>query len=717
EDIIRNNRVSYSEGGWYPPLFHSFLAVLLILTGAREVLMVSLIVKLAVATTHVLLLLSTYLLSRRMFGRDVAVSSVLFILPSAPLFEMICWGGYPSLLGLSLIPLIFYIMLNHWKDLTKICLLSLLTFSLILIHQLVAFVFCLLLIPALIITAKGKKKQILVLFAVVLASSLAILGWYADIVLRYSHLVISHVFFEIKEYTHALPQVSLQGFTETFGISLFLAVTGVPLIFVVKREGKWQTCTLLFLWAAVPFFLSQTYLFGLYLPYERFLPFLVIPIAILAGTTVATLARVPKFIKQKICKGKNTKRNTSHLVQATTLIMLVTIPVFQGFISFQRIQSFPEYYDRVGTTGYNTGQWLKIYSPLNSTVVVSQRPGTWLRVISDRNTIEENPPAFGRNQIADTVLGLYYEMENSHTLTREYVIREDSGQRMYLSVYNLWEKVVTISDHNVHISYQEGDGKQVSIPLSETRKEIYWSQKTPNESQLICKYSHNLFTLERKVTMRDDRLATDVRWILRGHQNLTGVRLRVSSYTAPRLNFTEVFIPGVLNWQNPWDRPTYSKPDSWAAIECPPDRLEDNLTALFDADNDILTIWGFSEDPDWLNVGVLENRFIDAIRVGYRFGEVRKEDSKEVSWSILAYSPEEIGKRWDSTTLRQFLRAKEELTVIERDFIKYIERHNIQFVTVHHQQHISKSDIPPILDRIYDSGEYSTYKTKDKGNG
>lgn len=709
--IMENNRVTYRGGEWYPPLFHVFLAASLLLAGTTDIWAVSLIVKLLVSGISVLMLLSTYLLSRKWFGRDIAVTSAVFTMLSLPIFEMIDWGGYPNFLGLVFIPLIFYVMTCKEMNLPRACILFLLTFSLILTHQLAAFVFCLLAVPVLLITTKKREKRHLLFLSVaLLASILAILVWYAEMLLRYSSILISHIFFEMKQYTQNIPSVSFTGFIHAFGISVFLAIAGLPLIFISKKNKL--KSVILALWIAVPFLLSQSYFFGLYLPYERFVYFLVTPVAILSGITVNTLTKIPSFITQKISGEKTAKRETPAVVQVAICIILITIFSFQGILSFQRGKSLPGFYDVSGVTGYSTGQWLKHHSLQNSTVVVSEKPGAWLYVISDRDIIEEVNPIFGRNQVAETVLGTYYEMENSHILTREYVMEDVSGQALYISIYNLWEKVVTIPDKEVYVTYQ-ADGKEVKISLSETEKEIYWGQRSPHESQLVCEYSHKLFSLEKKISIGGDRLVTEFGWKLRVHQNLTRIRLRVFTYTSPSVNFTEAFIPGVLDWQNPWDAPTYRESDSWAVVECPPSRWKGDVIALFDADNNILMAFEYGKAPDWLNVGALDNRVIDAIRVGYKFGDMKKGESQEVFFSCSKHSPECNEKKWNITSLKQILDLEKESKVEVRDVLTYIDEYNIQFVTVNYRQLLSKSDLPLFLDRVYDSGEFVTYKVEE----
>ena len=68
KDVVANRGITYGEIPWYPPIFHTFLATLLLFVGTVDVLVAGLILKLVVAATNVLILLSTYLLCRKLLG-------------------------------------------------------------------------------------------------------------------------------------------------------------------------------------------------------------------------------------------------------------------------------------------------------------------------------------------------------------------------------------------------------------------------------------------------------------------------------------------------------------------------------------------------------------------------------------------------------------------------------------------------------------------------
>jgi hypothetical protein len=148
-------------------------------------------------------------------------------------------------------------------------------------------------------------------------------------------------------------------------------------------------------------------------------------------------------------------------------------------------------------------------------------------------------------------------------------------------------------------------------------------------------------------------------------------------------------------------------------IECPPRILGGNYTAIFDAKNGLLVVFEFANVPEWLNVGALGNRFIDALRVGYQFGDLRKNESREISFSVLPYSFESIQVEPPTQVdLKRLLDSRVNLTVQERDFLTYIEEYNVEFVVIDSERIPSGMEFSPILNRVYDNGKFVIYAVR-----
>ncbi len=730
KNIVTTKVVDYSEIFWYPPLFHTFLAALLLFTGTVDVVIASLILKFVVATISVLLFLATYVLCRRLLGTGIALASSLFAFLSVPLFKMTFWGGYPNYLSIAFIVLICYIINTNWASSIKTFLLFLISFSLVLTHQLSALVLFIAFVPAFFISTIISKRKFFAFFAILVGGALAVLAWYAEPILRNSSVFIYHVFFQAKENVLDISSVTFDSLVNNFGLTLILAVAGIPLTFILLKKRKaLSVYPLLFLWLAIPFFLSQSFIFGLYLPYERFIYYLATPMAIFAGATVYGIIKLPTVIKSKLSSKTGKILKTLNIVKIITFVMLFGLFFSQSFLSLQNIQGFPQFYKTLGTASYDACKWFGQYSTSdNSSVVVSQKPGAWLHLISDHMTIEEKwSPVLGRNAVAETVLYLFYEMDNSRSLTREYVSGGSlSGQALCLSIYNVWEKVLSIFDSNVYVTFTDNTGKDIAVSLSETTKKTYWTQKSADNMQLVSEYSNTLFALEKAVSIRSESPLVDLNWKFTPHQNLTNAKLKISSYTEPSFDFTEEFIPGVLiwqnekkipiipYWQNPWDKPSsINMTGNWALAEYPSNSLIDNFAAILDSENGVLLVFQFANIPEWLEVGAQGNRFIDSLRVGYQFGDLGKNESREVSFSILTYSSEP--KQSEPPTeadLKQLLRSTVNLNIQERDFLTYIKEYSVEFVVFDSEPPFSDIQLFPTLDKIYDNGKFVIYSVR-----
>jgi hypothetical protein len=178
------------------------------------------------------------------------------------------------------------------------------------------------------------------------------------------------------------------------------------------------------------------------------------------------------------------------------------------------------------------------------------------------------------------------------------------------------------------------------------------------------------------------------------------------------LDFKEAIIPRRLEWQNPWNNATHLNATEWALTEVS-GKLPDNVVAIRDTQNGILTAFKFDEPTAFFSLGALKSRFINALRLKYDFGELGENETQAVSYSILAYvfEPEEM-EQWTTSDLKQQFDAQTNLQVNGRGFPTYIEEYNITFVAVDTQQVLSNVETSPALDKIYDTGRIVVYATK-----
>ena len=716
--IVINRRVTYSTVPWYPPLFHTILAMLQILIGTIDVIVAAFILKMLIATLNVLMLLSTYLLCRKLFGTGPAVATSVFAILSVPLSEIIFWGGYANFLGLAYIAFIFYIMTKDMNLYLKMGLLVFGSFTIVMAHQLATFVFVLIFIPAFLASStSGKKRKNLAYIGVIIGGGFALLAWYASILIQYSNMLIEHLFFAMQENVYNIPEVGLNALIRNnFGSSLFIALAGIPVSFIIlKKKRKWEALILVFSWLGIPVLFSQSYLFGLYLPYNRFIYFFATPIAIFVGILTYNITKIPTLIEEKIVQNNKRKQTMIKVTKILALVTVISLFTLQGVFFLDRTETYPEFYERAPVSSYNSGLWIQHHSESEGTIVATRSPGSWGYIFSNQHTMEETNQLYSRNAVAESVLYSFYEMENSKVLTQEYTkVSSNAGQEVYVPLHNIWKRAVTMQNEKANVIYVDPLGKWVTIPLSETEETVYWTIKTPDETQLVSKYSHELFTAEKTVTFSSNSSVININWVIKAHRRLTNIKLEISNYMDQSLDFKEALVPGVLEWQNPWDNTTYVNENGhWALIEGNFAIMEGNTVAILDQTNDVLAVFELQDNPDWIIIGALENKFINLFGLRYELGYLSANEKQEISYSLfLCNSDFQDIKQFDASELHQQYDSTIKLEIQTIDYVTYIEEYDIKFVIVDTEKVLSGNEASPDLDRIYDNHRTVVYTTK-----
>ena len=718
--IVMDEKVSYSEIAWYPPLFHVIIAIIQIFSGTLDVIASAFILKLLIATLNILLLLSTYLLAKRIFGMGVAVVSAVFTILSVPFFEMIFWGGYANFMGLAYIAFVFYIMNKDLGVIVKNLLLFLGAFTLVLSHQLTAFVFVLMFVPVFLFSAIGSKRRLLAFFAVIMGGGLALLVWYARIIIEYSDIIIEYLFFTMAENVYHIPAVSLNGLNKIFGPTLFLSLVGIPLaLIMLKNKKSLKDSILIFFWIAVPFLLAESYLLGIHLPYHRFIYFFATPITILSAVSLFyILAKSVTLLKTKLLPKIAKKIVMHNIIQGIVMGLIFSMLFFQAFMFVNRIEPYPQFYERASTSSYKSGLWVKEHSIPDGTIVVSRSPGSWYYLFSDHQTIQETDPVSSRTALAESILYSFYEMENSRVSIREFdPVSPSAGLGMYVSRFNIWTKAFSIQNNQTVFTYVDPFGEWVNISLSEAVESIYWIENSANESKLVSEYTHELFTVERVVTLSSNSSTVNIEWNIEVNKYLALVKLDIINLLETSLDFKEALVPGLLLWQNPWDNPLLRHSNNkWANVNGLPEILDENFTAVLDQTNGIMAVIEFDEYPPTnFTLGALNNRVLDALRFHYELDDLAEGESINFSYSALIYafeSDETIeDKRKTVEEVKELLETETDLLVQTRDFLTFIKDNNIKFVAIDTKQVLSNIEATPKLDQIYDNGRSIVYIT------
>ncbi len=719
-EILASGRVSFQEFSLTLPLFHVLGAVLIDLAGAVDLFQIAFLLKILVSFISAFGALGIYMFCRGPFGKPAALFSSIFLSLSVPLMELISWGGYTNIVALLYITFLFYLLISRHEIAVKFLLIGLMAFTLFLLHYLSAFVFALMFAPIFFIEVfKSRKegKNILIPFVILICLIIAAGVWYLAILLPYIGIAVYHLFLEMEVYTYTISFVSFDYFLKSFGVSLFLTAIGVPIAFILTIHAKkLSVFALLMIWVAVPIMLSQSYLFGIYLLYPRFLYYVAVPIAILSGVAVYGMTRVLSLAVQKLGSVRIKKPATIKKLTSICLLVTVFVPLtFQFVRAYPEIGSMPSYYSVCPLSGYNVGNWLKTYSSPDAVIVASDPPGSWIKITTQREAMEEISPIFGRSKIADTVLNLRYEMENFHTLVRRqtpggYVPSVD----LYASVLDLWQMVLRIPDDGIYVRYEEESGRKIDVTmLNCVNNNIYWAEKSLNETLLVLENSFGSFTLQRVIAMRKIGRPVEITWQLIAHEKMRNVELRIDASTNPSLHLDKASVPGVLQWSNPWDNPSlFDQNGEWAVVERFANESVIDHVALLDSEIGLLTVLNYDSIPNWVNVGALGNQLIDAVRVSYKLGNIGVGENNTVHSSIVTQVLDSKPYELSDDSLRKLLVSKVNWGIYSRDYSAYIKDYNIGFV-VGDPRFISPDfSTSPLFNKVYDNDRFVIFATK-----
>jgi hypothetical protein len=272
---------------------------------------------------------------------------------------------------------------------------------------------------------------------------------------------------------------------------------------------------------------------------------------------------------------------------------------------------------------------------------------------------------------------------------------------------------LNIINNEINFVYVDTFGEWIYIPLSDTEININWNHISSETIKLVTEYKHDLFTLNKTITICSNNSSFNINWHIKTNKEIKRVKLEVPILLDLSLDFKDAFIPGFLEWQNPWDNATaVDKGKEWVVVDGT-EILKEKIAAILDSTNGILTVFEFNEVPDWSILGALEDRRIDALRVRYELGDLDEWNCVDVNFSIFTkiFDNEEI-KPWNRLELEQLLDSSVNSVLKITDFFTYIEEYNIEFVAIDTKKIISNIEATPALDKIYDNGRSVIYTTK-----
>ena len=447
---------NYQMGGGLSltfPGYHIFTAGIIMMTGMTDYIAQTVIV----ALFSSVLVFIAFLITKSAWTESGALIVAFIVAISRPDMEILLWGGYPNVITLLLIPVAFYLYLQKDRfTLTPFLVsTSILVASLYLTHSLSAAVFIAITVATVLLvmispkTFDASRKQVFTWLLPLVFGAVLVAPFLVSAVPAYLHSNSS--FIGISAINSAI--LSTRVLPLTLILALFVCTS---LFFFLSKEYKGRFLSLpgilLFMWLLVPTVLTQGYLFGLIVDYNRFLYFLVLPVLILIGMFIergsfffAHLIDNYRVLTNHVQKTTNSHKTLDKVLSQITLktlytsfivvIVLICVFAFPIFMTPWQGTTDQSFYQVMDNPGYQAIQWVKQNTPSGSVFVSDALYGWWLGGFAQRPTLSAVDP-----QYLTLARELPYAKNASYLLDTDYLIdnnliqiREDGG---YIARHN-----------------------------------------------------------------------------------------------------------------------------------------------------------------------------------------------------------------------------------------------------------------------------------------
>ncbi len=428
------------------PGYHIFVSYIMMMTGIEDYLVHALVVSLFSS----LLVLCAFLVTRRVWKESAALIVAFLVAISRFDIEMLLWGGYPNVITLLLIPLTFYMLLQKQKFswVPFLVTTTLLSGSIFLTHSLSSAMFVgITFATVFFVTVFAKKIGV---------ARTHLLFWLVPVFLGivivspFLLKIVPGYFSASGEIVTGSMSAIQQALLSTRVLPLELIVPLLVLfplffLFAKKHNGKFFTVPafLLALWILVPTVLTQGFLVGLYIDYNRFLYFVVFPVILLIGIAIdhgsgffSRIIDTYRSLTKRKSPPKNRGNRIARLMARVTrktvysafivgflLFSFLAVPIF---LTPWRGAEISKFYQAMTEPGYEAVEWIREQTPNGSVLVSDAYYGWWLSGFAQRPTLSAVDPQyltltreFEPAQIAKSLVDTDYMIDNGLIQVRE----------------------------------------------------------------------------------------------------------------------------------------------------------------------------------------------------------------------------------------------------------------------------------------------------------
>jgi hypothetical protein len=484
------------------PGYHIFLSYIILMTGIPDYLAHTLVVSFFSS----FIVLCAFLITRKVWGESTAFIVAFLVAISRFDVEMLLWAGYPNVITLMLIPLIFYLYLER-KRFSLVPFLtttSILCGAIFLTHSLSAVMFTGITFSTVIFVALFSKRigvpktHLLIWLLPLFLGAILVSPFLAQAVPAY----LSANSGGVADIQSAL--LSTRVLPLEWVIPLFACVI-LFFFFSKKYEGNFLTVPafLLTLWILVPMIFTQGYLVGFYTDYNRFLYFIILPLIVLIGLgldhgagffarvidTYLSLTKKMPQAKKKLnslrsrLRARVSRKNIyAGFALSFLLILFWAVPIFVTPFQGVTVQSF---YQTMDAPRYEAIQWARQNTPVGSIFVSDALYGWWFSGFAERPTLSAVDPQylalsreFAPAQFAKNLLDTDYMIDNGLIQVRAdggYIGRHNPNFLAKLNWTYFPYSFLNFNSSKTKIQYRIDDNPQFlyldTLPVKEMRIE------------------------------------------------------------------------------------------------------------------------------------------------------------------------------------------------------------------------------------------------------
>jgi len=501
------------------PGYHIFAAFIISMTGAPDYL-----VQAAVASMFsALIILAAFILTRLVWGTRAGLVAAILVAFSASDILMLSWAGYPNIVALALIPIIFYFLLQPAKlaQANYLIVTTIITAALFLTHVFSGMVFLATILFALL---AGLALRRFTDFTFKNATTWLIPIFFGIILVSPYLLSVLPLYFGAEGAITGTVSAMQQAVVETRLIpATLLGLSMIPmllfLVFSKSKNGRFFTLpSILFVSTMlVPLVASQAYLLGFFLDYERFLYFLATPAIICVGLILVYASNIIENALKKMKPQISSHTKTAFLSILVITCLGTSLIGSSLFMLPDEAVENAKYFQVMNPTQYEAIQWIKTNTPADAVCVADANFGWWLSGFAQRPTLSAVDPQFlilqrefAPAQAASNLMRADYLMDNGILqIEQAGAYANGSSHDIYAEFENSIFKplVFSLNDSQVSILYRDaGNPKEVKLEsFSQSNTQV--ANDGDSTSFIISRWGSGLRVTEEITIFKGQRFA------------------------------------------------------------------------------------------------------------------------------------------------------------------------------------------------------------------